>query len=249
MNEVDILSFGAVGDGCSLDTAAIQAAIDHVANEGGGTVIIPSGKRFLCGGVVLKSYVNLELKPGSVLLASTRREDYEQSRFSCVIEACEAQCISITGFGRIEGSGFSFVKRDLKYIYEPEAWRPGMICLLDCNQVTLRDLFIEDSPWWTVHLIGCSDALVDAIKIRNNLKMPNCDGMDPIPSQTGACSETAAQTVRISLPLRVDGCCSAWDDEEPTSRSAVGPSVYSLARHGSMPLCYGTAQRDYHPDR
>lgn len=74
MGAVDVLSFGAKGDGKTLDTAAIQKAIDKAA-ERGGEVRLSTGT-YLSGTLVLKDNVTLYLERGAVLLASTRLEDY-----------------------------------------------------------------------------------------------------------------------------------------------------------------------------
>ena len=173
------MDFGASGDGVSLDTSAIQAAIDAVHAKGGGTVIVPGGNVFLCSGIELKSNVHLYLEPGSVIRTSTNEADFAASHFNTVIEASAADNISITGFGRIEGCGSFFIKEDLGYIFDVKPWRPGLIFFLDCRQVTLRDISLVESPWWTVHLVGCEDVLIDGLHIENDLKMPNCDGIDP----------------------------------------------------------------------
>lgn len=179
MSTVSILDFGAKGDGVTLDSAAIQAAIDHVAVAGGGTVVVPGGFTFRCSGVCLQSNLNLHLEPGSVLQASTLEEDYAESRFTCVLEADQVTNVSITGWGRIDGCGSAFIKEDLGYIYDATEWRPGLVCFRDCQQITLRDFSLIESAWWTVHLIACQDVLIDGLRIANDLKMPNCDGIDP----------------------------------------------------------------------
>lgn len=179
MSCMNVLDFGAKGDGTTLDTAALQAAIDHVALEGGGTVVLPGGHTFLCSAIRLKSFVNLHLEPGSVLRASTHQADYAHSESSCLIEAVGAESVSITGFGKIDGCGAAFVTEDTGYIYYVTHWRPGLVFFLDCKQVTLRDVTLTQSPWWTVHLVGCEDVLISGIHIYNDLKMPNCDGIDP----------------------------------------------------------------------
>ena len=72
---LSICDTGAVGDGKILNTRAIQNAIDKLAGNGGGTVVVPTGC-FLTGAVFLKPKVNLYLEKGAVLLGSTRIEDY-----------------------------------------------------------------------------------------------------------------------------------------------------------------------------
>lgn len=68
-NEINILDFGAVPDGKTMNTAAIQKAIDSCARKGGGKVIVPGGT-FLTGGFSLKSNVNLHLTENAVILGS-----------------------------------------------------------------------------------------------------------------------------------------------------------------------------------
>lgn len=179
MSIVNVVDFGVKGDGVALDSGAIQAAIDHVAAVGGGTVVVPGGHAFRCAGILLKSHVNLHLESGSVLQASSEEADYAPGQFNCVLEADQATDVSITGLGRIDGCGSTFIKEDLGYIYDATDWRPGLICFRDCQQVTLRDFSLIESAWWTVHLIACRDVLIDGLRIANDLKMPNCDGIDP----------------------------------------------------------------------
>ncbi len=97
-------------DGKTLNTKAIQAAIDRVAADGGGRVVIPAG-RFLSGSIVLKSGVELHLEKNAVLLGSTRAEDYTQLHnntcvgYKALVLAYEAENIAITGAGEIDGQG------------------------------------------------------------------------------------------------------------------------------------------------
>lgn len=76
--EINVLSLGAVGDGLTLDTQPIQEAIDRVSAAGGGRVVVPGGKRFLIGGLMLKNNVEFHLADDAVFspartVRSTRR--------------------------------------------------------------------------------------------------------------------------------------------------------------------------------
>src|SRR5579885_210458 len=71
----NIRDFGAKGDGTTLDTAAVQAAIDACARDGGGTVLVPAGK-FVLGTTELKSHVTLHLAAAAVLLGSGDGKNY-----------------------------------------------------------------------------------------------------------------------------------------------------------------------------
>src|SRR5712671_1324299 len=74
---VSITAAGAVGDGVTLNTAAIQQTIDSLATNSGGTVLIPKGE-FLSGAIFLKPGVNLHLDKGAVLKGSTNILDYPE---------------------------------------------------------------------------------------------------------------------------------------------------------------------------
>src|ERR1700748_340467 len=74
--DVNITKYGAVGDGKTLNTIAIQKAVDDCSSHGGGKVIFPVGE-FLSGTVAIKSNVTLELQKGAVLLGSTDVNDYQ----------------------------------------------------------------------------------------------------------------------------------------------------------------------------
>jgi hypothetical protein len=170
----DITDFGAVGDGVTDDAPAIQAAIDRCSGSGGGAVLVPSGGRHLTGSFVLKSNVNLVLGTGAELLASTDRGHYQRDT---LIHAQDAQNLSISGRGTIQGQGRSFMREELPHIYRAEPWRPRLMILENCRNVRLTDFTIRDSPLWTVHLAGCDDVAIRSLTILNDRRIPNCDGI------------------------------------------------------------------------
>ena len=99
------MSFGALPDGKTLNTAAIQSAIDAANTKGGGRVIIPKGI-FLSGSIVMKSGVELHLSKGATLLGTTDPSQYlKLNRWKAFILADDQQNISITGHGQIDGQG------------------------------------------------------------------------------------------------------------------------------------------------
>lgn len=194
MSLYNVLNFDGAGDGKTDDTTAIQAAIDACSAGGGGRVLFAAGKTFRAGSLLMKSNVELHLEAGAVLQASPHPDDFPRQLAVgaltggvlneshpgeiLFISAERAENIAFTGLGVIDGGGRFFVEEDLGYIYKMKPRRPFTFCLLGCHNVTLRDLTIRDGALWTVRLSGCDDILIDGIRIENDLKLPNSDGID-----------------------------------------------------------------------
>lgn len=120
--ELSILESGAVGDGITDNTQAINNAIKSVSEQGGGSVIIPAGIWFT-GPVTLLSNVNLHTQenaliifdpdPGRYPIIETSFEGLNTRRCTSPINALQAENIAITGKGVFDGSGeyWTFVKK------------------------------------------------------------------------------------------------------------------------------------------
>lgn len=110
----DITAFGAVSNSDIINTETIQAAIDKCAENGGGTVVVPSGT-FLTRAIFFKQNVNLEIKEGGVLKGTTNIADYklvqtrwegeEQIWLSALINVFDISGFCLSGKGVIDGSG------------------------------------------------------------------------------------------------------------------------------------------------
>ena len=185
-----VTRFGAKGDGVTNDAAAIQKAIG-LATEQGGVVVVPSGKTVLSGPIELKSHVEYRFEPGSVLLADPDESLYTRSAFGenrgegmCWIWAQDAEGISITGTGRIDGNGVAFMAEelddsyDLKPLVDDFDPRPHVMTLYGVKGLRIHDVTVANSAYWTIHLGGCYDVVIDGITIANNLKIRNGDGID-----------------------------------------------------------------------
>ncbi len=61
----------------------------------------------------------------------------------------------------------------------PKKWRPKLFVLTKCNDLKMLNITINKAPWWSVHMLGCENVLIDGIKIDNNTDVPNCDGINP----------------------------------------------------------------------
>lgn len=189
-NTYCITDYGARGDGKTDDAAAIQQAIDACSAAGGGTVTVPAGRTFLCGPLHLASYVDLHLEPNSCLLANPDENIYTESAFRdnrgegmMWISGKDLKQVSISGTGTIDGNGVAFMGAELEDSYELKPVtdfdpRPHVLTLINVEKTVIRDVTIRNSAYWTVHLVGCYDALIDGISLLNNLKIRNGDGID-----------------------------------------------------------------------
>lgn len=111
---VNIKKFGAIPDGNTVNTKAINNAIDAINKKGGGVVLVPAGL-WLTGPIVLKSNVNLHLATGATLLFTADKSQYPlvkanweglpQMRNQSPISATDATNIAITGKGIVDGNG------------------------------------------------------------------------------------------------------------------------------------------------
>jgi polygalacturonase len=190
----DVLRYGAAGDGKTLDSAAFQRAIDEAAAYAGkAQVLVRGGKKYLVGTLQLKGAIDFHLADDAQLLISTRREDYlggltgsvsgdtMSAALGGVIVATGAQGLTISGTGSLQGRAKEFMTRydDAGGIWVPGPFRPKMFVLTGCKDLEVRDITFAEAPNWGLHLLGCDGVLVDNIKVRNLLDVPNCDGIDP----------------------------------------------------------------------
>lgn len=198
----NILDFGAVGDGVTNDTSAIQKAI-NACSKTGGRVTLPGGRVYRCGALVLCSNLELHLEQGAVLKGSDNLGDYRlfgegpstpqkleiPSYINCeyagapthyFLYARDCTDLAITGLGTIDGNEEIFYGDMDKYHIEGLFYpRAPLLFLENVEHLTIRDVKLTRSAFWTVHMVGCRDVLIDGIRILNNLRLANCDGIDP----------------------------------------------------------------------
>jgi polygalacturonase len=175
----NVLLYGAVGDGKTLDTDAIQKAIDAASQTGNGAqVLIPGGRKYLIGTIELKSNIDFHLQGDAELLVSTDQKDYSGE---AAIIANGAKVLTISGTGSIHGRALEFMSHYDKpnewWIFKE--WRPKLFILTKCTDLKVFNITINKAPLWSLHMLGCENVLIDGIKIHNNLDVPNCDGIDP----------------------------------------------------------------------
>lgn len=179
----DITAFGAVADGTRNNAAAIQKAIDTCTAAGGGTVVVPPGV-FLSGKLHLRPRVELHLELGATLLCSGDIDDihppgaYRHGIETSFICAEDIEDVAITGRGTIDGNGRAYIAEELPHIYVMPEKRPITFYIGGCKRVTVSDITIRDGANWTLWFVGCDDVMVRGIRMYNDLKLPNSDGID-----------------------------------------------------------------------
>jgi polygalacturonase len=179
-------NYGAVGDGTTLNTTSIQAAIDACADSGGGRVVIAGGT-FLSGTLVMKDHVELHIKKGSILLGSTNPAHYPELttpyRFfgdewvkQSLIFGDRLEDIALSGKGIIDGQGAAFQVATKK---KPDRYRnrPFLIRFTRCRGVTVEDLTLQNSAMWMQHYLACDDVKISGITVINHCNKNN-DMMD-----------------------------------------------------------------------
>lgn len=178
----NIRDYGAAGDGVSLDSAAIQKAVDACAENGGGTVFIPAG-RYLCGTIHMRSHIHVLFEKGAVLLGSKDLNDFdpfEENPSNCeyqdishsyfhrsLFHAEFVEDIAITGLGEI----------DMQSVWdEVNEWFRGakIIAFKECNNVVIRDLTMKNATDLAVYVAGCEYVTVSGLHI-----IAHIDGVSP----------------------------------------------------------------------
>lgn len=170
----NILDFGAVADGVTLNSDAINKAIDECHNNGGGTVLFPEGI-FMSGSIHLKSNVTLRISAGATLLGAPNNigaydaaepnqwdayQDFGHSHFrNALIWAENQENIAIEGEGHIHGGGMT----DRNYM--PEGGGDKIISLKLCKNITIRNLRMEQGGHFVLLANGCDNLLIENVKV------------------------------------------------------------------------------------
>ncbi len=173
----DVTAYGAEGTKEQSAQAYIQQAIDECHQAGGGTIYFPAGD-YYSGEIHLKSHVTLHLSAGATLWASTNPSDYSGSGSGRLLRADGVEHIAITGLGTIHGQGVADYGSRWG-VPERPPFRVGVLLFENSHDITLRDITILYSDSWTVHLKRCERVVIDGIKIYNNIRRLNSDGIDP----------------------------------------------------------------------
>ena len=208
-----VRDFGAVGDGKTTDTVAIQKALDTTAQNGGGEVRVPAG-RYVSGSLVLKSHTTLHLEAGAVLLGSSNRNDYpivrarwegiETNCHRALISADQAENIAITGEGVIEGNPVVGRLRDPR--------GPAVVEMTECHDVRVEGITLKSFRMWTLHPTYCQDVRIAGVTFET--EGANSDGID-----VDSCQRVI-----------IEGCTFTTGDDNIAIKSGKGQEGVKVGR-------------------
>ncbi|MBH8568000.1 right-handed parallel beta-helix repeat-containing protein [Microvirga sp. STS02] len=235
-----ITQFGAGLDSTKLSTQAIQKVIDKASAAGGGTVVVPKGV-FLSGALFFKPNTHLRVLAGGKLKGSDNIADYplipsrmegqKLDYYAALVNATKVNGFTITGPGTIDGNGLKFWKgfwahRDsMSKAHLPstnlEVHRPRLLFIWGCDRVTIKNVKLHNSGFWTTHLYQCTNVLMDGCDIRSPfrpVKAPSTDGVD-----IDVCSKVTIRNCYVSV--NDDGICM---------KGGKGPTAQKLPENGPI---------------
>ena len=224
---VSVKDFGAKGDGISLDTKAVQAAIDCAAGQGGGVVSVPAGT-YVCGSIWLKSNIELHLDCGAVIKGSPDIKDY------CSADCCpqnegdphggdyvsgghlllgvNVQNVTLSGPGRIDGNSDAFLLGPDGKAYSKKKNVPArpsqMVWFVDSQDIRIKDLELADAPYWSCFILNCERVWIDGCYVhtrRKDYHTFNGDGLDIDRSSYVSISNCRIDTSDDCITLRASG--------------------------------------------
>jgi len=221
-NVFDVRQFGAKGDGKTLDTAAIQKALDECGDAGGGIVRFPAGT-YLSQPIFLHSRTTFHLEAGAVLQATDKRADFanpeKTNSFIAFVTGKDLHDVVISGPGVIDGAGTPWWgpaeaarRRTPGYVLP----RPVMIVLANCTNVRVQNVTLQNSPLTHLALKACEEAVISNVTVQTPSGAANTDAIDPINCKnvliTRCRVDTGDDNISIKSEGAVPGRTSASED-------------------------------------
>ena len=212
-----ITDFGAVADGKTSNTEAIQTAIDKASKNENGRVVVPAG-RFLTGTISLKNNVELHLDQGAILLGSTEIRNYYSHWWrKGLIVADKQHNISISGEGTIDGQGMllglaidslhhtgELVDEHYNKVMKRPGNRAHIIQISRCENVKITGVNIINSSYWTTSYRECNGLIIDRIRLESDAYYNN-DGIDILDCKN-------VRVTNSSINSHDDGICLKSED-------------------------------------
>ena len=206
-----VTDFGAIADGQTAATAAIQKALDTAASQGGGVVQVPAG-RYRTGSLVLPSHTALHLDAGAYLLGSTNPADYPiiTARWEGIETNCHRALISAAHAEDIAGAGVIEGNPAMGRLRNPRG--PTVVEAIDCGNVRVAGVTLKSTRMWTLHPAYCHDVRITGVTF--DTTGGNSDGVDP-----DSCQRVV-----------IDGCNFTTGDDNIAIKSGKGQEGVRIGR-------------------
>jgi polygalacturonase len=190
----EVHQFGAKGDGKTLDTVAIQAALDACDKAGGGTVHFTAGV-YLCSPITVHTKTTVLLETGATLLASPTQSDFlkggsdwlaarSNDDFIPFIGGKNLTDIAITGQGTIDGNGANWwgpaEEARTRKPGNPPLPRPDLVVLNNCKNVHMAGVKLINSPRSHFVLTDCEEVVIEGVTVQAPAGAANTDGIDSV---------------------------------------------------------------------
>ena len=191
-----ITEYGVKNDSTLIQTEAIQKVIDQAASNGGGVIVIPRGT-YLSGSLFFKQGTHLYIEEGGTLKGSdrianfkimeTRIEGQTCKYFAALVNADGIDGFVIAGKGTINGDGRHYweefwIRRQWnRECTNKDAQRPRLTYISNCKNVTVQDVHLINSPFWTNHIYKSERARYIDCYIyapTSGIKAPSSDAID-----------------------------------------------------------------------
>jgi Glycosyl hydrolases family 28 len=179
-NAINALTLGAIGDGRTDNTVALQKAINDLPP--GGALVIPAG-HFRSGTLHLRSKMRLHLEAGALLQAL---DDHEKitpipgaTSYIGFLIGSDLHDVAITGQGTIDGNGY-VVRKAYEAALKIKKQPGRLLYLRDSRNISIREVTLRDSYSWNVQFLRSDEIDVSGIKILSDVRLSNHDGIDVV---------------------------------------------------------------------
>lgn len=188
----DVRTYGARGDGNTMDTKAIQSALDACGRAGGGVVEFPAGT-YLSQPIVLRSKTTLQLDSAAILEATTNQADFmkvpgdwlkatSSDEFIPFIGGQGLTDVTLTGGGTIDGNGAVWwgeaeKAREIRPGYTLP--RPSLVMLVRCRNLRVENITLRNSPKFHLVPVECEDVVISNVTVLAPAGAANTDAIDP----------------------------------------------------------------------
>ena len=231
MKHYDVTEYGVDRWTDAVQTKALQAVIDRCAAEGGGVVVIPRGT-FVSGSLFFKPGTHLQIEEGGELKGSDRIRDFKIVKtrmegqtlnyFAALVNADGVDGFTITGPGTINGNGQKYWEEFwIRRLYNPqctnlEAMRPRNVYISNSKNVTVQDVKIINSPFWTNHLYRCEN-----VRYLGCFIFAPTENVTPLDPRRGGPS-TDAIDLDVCKNVLIHGCYMHVNDDAVVLKGGKG---------------------------